>query len=393
MSLSDHYKDETADELYNAAQCGYFSAMPDGTIVKINDTLLSWLGYERNMLVSRVQWRDLLTKGGQIYYETHYAPLLRMYGVVKEINFEFLTSAGTTLPILVNTLLVYDDAGVPVLSRSLVLDITERKQYERELLLAKNRAEELTVQLQEANRQMNEILSIAVHDLKNPLHTLRMAHQMLTAENANSASTEYRLLLLKRNIESIDTMSNLITRLLQVNALEHQSIQVNLQMCDVGELMTALLRAYQLQAVKKNLSLHLSLGETGDKTGNELFGDKDCCWSIDEEIVVQIADNLLSNAIKYSPKGKNITIRLYPKDTILRLEVHDEGPGISNEDIKKLFGKFSRLSAQPTGGENSTGLGLSIVKKLADAIGAKVWCESELGRGATFIVELPRGNM
>jgi two-component system, sensor histidine kinase and response regulator len=69
--------------------------------------------------------------------------------------------------------------------------------------------------------------------------------------------------------------------------------------------------------------------------------------------------------------------------------VQDEGEGISQEDMKKLFGKFARLSARPTGGEHSTGLGLSIVKKMVEAMGGRVWCESELGKGATFIVELP----
>ena len=71
------------------------------------------------------------------------------------------------------------------------------------------------------------------------------------------------------------------------------------------------------------------------------------------------------------------------------MEVQDEGPGLSAEDQKKLFGKFARLSAKPTGGEHSTGLGLSIVKKMVEAMNGKVWCESELGRGATFIVEFP----
>jgi signal transduction histidine kinase len=71
------------------------------------------------------------------------------------------------------------------------------------------------------------------------------------------------------------------------------------------------------------------------------------------------------------------------------VEVQDEGPGLSDEDKKKLFGKFARLSARPTGGEHSTGLGLSIVKRLVEAMHGRVWCESELGKGATFIVELP----
>jgi two-component system, sensor histidine kinase and response regulator len=72
------------------------------------------------------------------------------------------------------------------------------------------------------------------------------------------------------------------------------------------------------------------------------------------------------------------------------VEIQDEGPGISQDDMKKLFGKFARLSARPTGGEHSTGLGLSIVKKMVEAMNGNVWCESELGKGATFIVELPK---
>lgn len=73
----------------------------------------------------------------------------------------------------------------------------------------------------------------------------------------------------------------------------------------------------------------------------------------------------------------------------IRIEIEDQGPGITEADMKKLFGKFARLSAQPTGGEHSTGLGLSIVKKLVEAMNGRVWCESQPGKGAKFIVELP----
>jgi signal transduction histidine kinase len=100
-------------------------------------------------------------------------------------------------------------------------------------------------------------------------------------------------------------------------------------------------------------------------------------------------DNLVSNAVKYSPRGKNIYARVYYADGRVRAEVKDEGPGISAEDQKRLFGKFARLSARPTAGEHSTGLGLAIVKRLVESMHGEVWCESHPGSGAAFIVELP----
>ena len=109
--------------------------------------------------------------------------------------------------------------------------------------------------------------------------------------------------------------------------------------------------------------------------------------------LVQIMDNLVSNAVKYSPSGKNIYVRVYQVDSRVRAEIKDEGPGISAEDQKRLFGKFARLSARPTAGEHSTGLGLAIVKRLVESMKGKVWCESHPGQGAAFIVELPEWNM
>jgi signal transduction histidine kinase len=110
---------------------------------------------------------------------------------------------------------------------------------------------------------------------------------------------------------------------------------------------------------------------------------------VDPTVTTQVFENLISNAIKYSPPGKTITVRLTEEASGVRFEVRDEGPGLSVEDHRKLFGKFARLSAKPTGGEHATGLGLSIVKRMVEAMNGKVWCESELGKGASFMVELP----
>jgi len=105
--------------------------------------------------------------------------------------------------------------------------------------------------------------------------------------------------------------------------------------------------------------------------------------------IVQVIDNLLSNAVKYSPFDTQMFVHLQKSGDLIRLEVRDEGPGLTEEDKQKLFGFFQRLSARPTGGESSSGVGLSSVKKIVELHGGRVWAESLYGDGTTFVVELP----
>jgi sigma-B regulation protein RsbU (phosphoserine phosphatase) len=134
--------EDSAEDLYENAPCGYLSTLLDGTIVKVNETFLRWTGYRAQDLVGTRKFSQLLTAGGRIFYETHYAPLLRMQGSVREIAVDLVCPAGGTLPVLLNSVLKYNDDGVPVLSRTTVFDATERRSYERELLRAKQAAEE-----------------------------------------------------------------------------------------------------------------------------------------------------------------------------------------------------------------------------------------------------------
>jgi phosphoserine phosphatase RsbU/P len=134
--------EESAEDLYEHAPCGYVSALLDGTIVRVNQTFLSWTGYRAEDLVGVRKLQQLLTQGGRIFYETHYAPMLRMQGSVREIAVDLVCPEGATLPVLMNSALKYDAGGEPVLSRTTVFDATERRSYERELLRAKQSAEE-----------------------------------------------------------------------------------------------------------------------------------------------------------------------------------------------------------------------------------------------------------
>ena len=138
----DALLDDDAQQLYDRAPCGYLSTAPNGTITKVNDTFLTWTGYQRAELVGRRTFAQLLTRGGQIYHETHYRPMLEMQGTAREIALEIVRADGSRLPALVNAVLERDESGAAVVVRAAIFDATERRLYERELLGAKQRAEE-----------------------------------------------------------------------------------------------------------------------------------------------------------------------------------------------------------------------------------------------------------
>jgi signal transduction histidine kinase len=111
---------------------------------------------------------------------------------------------------------------------------------------------------------------------------------------------------------------------------------------------------------------------------------------IDKNYLLQVIENLISNAVKFSPECKNIYLNLWAHQGKVYIGIKDEGPGISPEDQKKLFLKYQPLSSIPTGGETSTGIGLSIVKKYTEMMNGEVWCESDLGKGTKFVVAFER---
>jgi sigma-B regulation protein RsbU (phosphoserine phosphatase) len=134
--------EDDPEELYENAPCAYLSSLADGTIVKVNGTLLAWTGHHRDELVGRRRFQDLLAPGDRIFYETHFLPLLRMQGHVREIAVQLVGPSGARLPVLVNSVLKRDVSGTPLLIRTAIFDATERRAYEEELLAARRRAEE-----------------------------------------------------------------------------------------------------------------------------------------------------------------------------------------------------------------------------------------------------------
>ena len=160
-ALEDFYGallDDDADSLYERAPCGYLSTTPDGTIIKVNQTFLTLTGYTRAELVGRRTFAELLTAGGRIYHETHYAPLLQMQGIAREIALDLVGATGRRVPVLVNSVLERGADGSPAVVRTAVFDATSRRSYERELMAAKERAEASEHQATVLARTLQETL-------------------------------------------------------------------------------------------------------------------------------------------------------------------------------------------------------------------------------------------
>lgn len=140
--------EESAEELFEEAPCGYLTTLPDGTIVRVNRTFERWTGLDRHQLLGTTRFQDLLSAGGRIYHETHYAPMLRMHGAVREIAVEIVCADGSRLPVLVNSQMHDDPHGQPGHVRTTIFDASDRRRYEQELLRAQRREQDIARQLQ-----------------------------------------------------------------------------------------------------------------------------------------------------------------------------------------------------------------------------------------------------
>jgi len=276
---------------------------------------------------------------------------------------------------------------------SLKNQIKRRKQSEADLSQAKTLAEEaLTLaesakaRAEEANARKSEFLGIAAHDLKNPLGSIRGLSEMMIEEIKESpelppARRNDTVDMLETIRGSADHMLELVNELLDVEALDSGKIHNDGEKLSLHELLRDVIEFNRHAAAKKHIKLDYQC-RAQDPT---ILGDAGR--------VREILDNLINNAVKYSrPHGMvEATLRFNEDNGMLRVTVKDEGPGLTDADMKTLFGRFSRGSATPTGGESSTGLGLSIVKLMVEELHGRVWAENRTDdKGSQFHAEFPQ---
>jgi PAS domain S-box-containing protein len=358
--------EENVEDLYDNAPCGYLSALPGGLIVKVNQTFLSWTGYRREDLVGRRRFQDLLTAGGRIFHETHYAPLLRMQGAVREIAVDVVCADARRLPALINSVLKKDEEGTPLLVRTTVFNATDRKEYERELLRERQRAE------QEAKAK-SDLISMISHEIRTPLNAIMGVGHLLGMTELTAQQQKFVRILRS----SSESLLGLINDILDFSKIEAGKVSLEERSVDLRQLVHGLADNLRVKAEEKGLALAVHVDE---RMPAGVLGDP--------IKIGQVLTNLLSNAIKFTSKG-SVTATLQVRERIadavsIDFQVADTGIGIAPDRLPHIFDEFTQANYDIGLKYGGTGLGLTICKKLVELHGSHIAVESELGQGTTF---------
>ncbi len=230
-------------------------------------------------------------------------------------------------------------------------------------------------QLVALNEEKNNLVRILAHDIRSPLSQIIMVTDIVNQQMSGNLS-EGEAKLLNQVTASAERINQMVTKILDVDGLEGNRIKVLQERVDIRVIMRDVGQRYRPIAAKKNIELVIEFCENHNMIRT------------DHLLLLLVLENLVSNAVKFSSPDSTVELRAECAYDSVVFKVCDEGPGFSEEDKKKLFNRFQKLSAKPTGGEVSTGLGLSIVKKYVTDLGGKVWVESVKGNGSTFFVKL-----
>jgi len=303
-----------------------------------------------------------------------YLPLIlndKVMGVITVQSFEKNAYTEYHLNILRNlaiyTMIALENASA---YRQIELQSEDLIRANKDISNQKKKIEKSNKELLELNSEKNHLIGILAHDLRNPLtSSLAIANNLSTNSPGLEKEEKESLGFL---VNSLNRMFDMISKILDIRKIEEKKINMKCEKADLGTIVNDVFKNMLEIAQQKNIRLNLE--------NRKAFG------IVDRNYLTQVFENLLSNAIKFSPKDREVWISVQEENGEILVNFVDEGPGIKKSEMDKLFEKFQKLSARPTGGEDSTGLGLSIVKKYVDVMGGRVWCESQPGKGARFTV-------
>jgi PAS domain S-box-containing protein len=359
---------EDAEDLYQNAPFGYLTVQADGLIININNTLLHWLGYERQEIEFQKSFQDLLIMGDKIYYETHIMPMLLVQNEIAEINIQLKGKELIRLPVLINAKRIVDPTNQESFFRFSLLDITQRRKYELELMKARKEAETTVQQLKEIKQDLEQFAYIVAHDLKTPLRSIKGLLSIIKNKGDKMDDVkkkEYFNVV----INAADDMYKLIDNLLEY--ARTGNVQEEMQEVAVADIFKTQIRFF---------------GQEINKLGGHIETDGTVKHITVYPVLFQrLLMNLISNAIKYRNElPLTIQIKCIEEKEHILFSVKDNGMGIPQYLFESIFKLFRSLNPN----NDSNGIGLAICKKIVELHGGTIWLESEIGKGTTFYFTL-----
>ena len=372
--MGDEKLTPEAREVYDAAACGLLFTESDGRILRANRTFCTWVGHTEETLTGR-RFQDLLTMGGRIFHQTHWAPLLEMQGSISEVKLEVKHSDGTTIPMVTNALRRQSEGRV---RHELAIFVArDRDTYEKELVRSDKRLRALVEEANELQRAARDralfaeqMMGIVSHDLRNPLSTIKMGAEVLS--EADPSPVQERVLW----------------------QIQRAALRANRLIGDLLDFTQARLGS-GLSVVRVPVDLHAVIAESVDELalafpGRELThraeGETECV--ADRDRLQQLVGNLVGNAMTYGDEDGAVTVLSAVLADSFTVAVHNYGPAIPKERLGELFSPMTRGTA--TGSQRSVGLGLFIVREITRAHEGTVAIESSETEGTTFTARFPR---
>lgn len=258
------------------------------------------------------------------------------------------------------------------------------RRYKTQGFLIKLQSHEIEKQIRELkvqnniqadlNREKKQLILLVSHDLKGPFNRIYALTQLLEMSTTNF--TDEQRDYVNKMYQIVGDGLNMVRNLVDVRKIEERGLEPYPEKFNLTAILAPIIKQYKVLAEKKKITIELQMPDKLEMT-------------TDKNYVCRIMENLLSNAIKFSAAETRVKVMISSDNNAVEIKVIDQGPGLGPEDLANLYQKFKKLTPRPTGGESSQGLGLSIVKQLANCMDGDVSCESQLEVGSTFTVKLP----
>jgi sigma-B regulation protein RsbU (phosphoserine phosphatase) len=354
-------------DLFENAPCGYLTLAPDGVIVRVNSTFAQWLGVATGDMLGK-RFRDLLTTPGRIFYETNFAPLLRLQGGFEEVALDFVKGDGEKLPALVNAAKRVDLQGNLLTVRVIVVRAKDRRRYEHDLRGREAAAVERLRYEQSTSELREQFIAVLGHDLRNPLASIIGAARLLRRETLSDKAV--RVLQLMET--SVDRMAGLIDDVMDfARGRLGSGIDLHRDVAPLEPVLRQVVAELEASEPSRVIVCDFSVPEP---------------ISFDAGRIGQLVSNLLANALTHGDPKQPVRLHAATTGEMLELWVANAGEPIPPAAMDRLFQPFFRGEVRPS--QQGLGLGLHIASEIAKAHGGVLRAQSDESE-TRFILIMP----